>query len=567
MTDPSTVVGLTASFTPQPLVRPLRAALESALESVLGDSATAEVLVADFNQVHQTLLDPASSFEKPLDRLLVLWRIEDVFSAAVTIWVIESGDASALVADVRQLGALVAQAAAAGVPVVATIPPVPEFSWLDPLDTRTSVRLTVLHGQLVAAFVDGIGQAPVTLVDLAALQRQHGSARAHDTRNDLMYHQPYTSEFAKVLGTLLGEALAQLGRPTPKVLAVDADNTLWGGIVGEDGADGILIGDSFPGNGFRALQQGLAYQAANGALLAMVSKNNEQDVEEVFDNRSGDMVLGRSSFAAKRVDWNSKADNIAAIAAELNLGIDSFVFIDDNDVELDEVRQRLSGVEVVKVTDEASEIAELTAGFKAFRFARVSQEDRERTAMMQIEADRKSAASGALSHEDFLRSLELTVRVFEPTEAHVGRVAQLINKTNQFNLTTIRRDEAEVAALVADGTHRVYAAEVSDRFGGYGLVAVAIVETGAERWDVDTFLMSCRVLRRGVEDAILACIAEDAAAVGATALRGRYVPSAKNVQVADFYTERGFSSSGEGQYDAVLPIAPAADHVTVLRDA
>jgi FkbH-like protein len=555
--EPSTVIGLTASFTPQPLVRPLLA--------VLGEGA--EVLAADFNQVHQTLLDPASSFETPIDRLVVLWRVEDVFSAALTAWVIESGDASGLVADVRQLGALVAQAAAAGVPVVATVPPVPVFSWLDPLDTRTSIRLGILHGQLVAAFVEGIGQAPVTLVDVAALQRVHGSARSNDTRNDLMYHQPCTSEFAKILGGLLGEALAQIGRPTPKVLAVDADNTLWGGIVGEDGADGIVVGDSFPGNGFRALQHGLAYQAANGALLALVSKNNEADAVEVFEKRTGDMVLTPTHFAAKRVDWNSKADNIASIAAELNLGVDSFVFIDDNDVELDEVRQRLPGVEVVKVTDEASEIAELTAGFKAFRFARVSQEDRGRTAMMQLEADRKTAAAGALSHEDFLKSLELTVRVFEPTDAHVGRVAQLINKTNQFNLTTVRRDEAEVAALVASDAHRVYAAEVSDRFGGYGLVAVAVVDAGADRWDVDTFLMSCRVLRRGVEDAILQCIADDALAAGAGSLHGSYRPTQKNAQVADFYTDRGFAGSGEGEYDAALPLDLLADHVTVVRDA
>ena len=150
------------------------------------------------------------------------------------------------------------------------------------------------------------------------------------------------------------------------MLAVDADNTLWGGIVGEDGADGILIGDSFPGNGFRALQQGLAYQVANGALLVLVSKNNDADVAEVFEARQGDMVLQRTHFASMRVDWNSKADNLVSLAEELNLGVDSFVFIDDNDVELDEVRQRLPEVGLVKVTDEPDEIAALTAGLHGF---------------------------------------------------------------------------------------------------------------------------------------------------------------------------------------------------------
>ena len=136
------------------------------------------------------------------------------------------------------------------------------------------------------------------------------------------------------------------------MLAVDADNTLWGGIVGEDGADGVIVGDSFPGNGFRALQNGLAYQVANGTLLVMVSKNNDTDVAELFAARHGDLVLTDKHFATKRVDWNSKADNLVSIAEELNLGIDSFVFIDDNDVELEEVRQRLPDVRVIKVTDE-----------------------------------------------------------------------------------------------------------------------------------------------------------------------------------------------------------------------
>jgi FkbH-like protein len=187
--------------------------------------------------------------------------------------------------------------------------------------------------------------------------------------------------------------------------------------------------------------------------------------------------------------------------------------------------------------------------------------------MMQVEGERRAAAADAPSHEEFLASLDLTVRVFEPVDAQVGRVAQLINKTNQFNLTTIRRGEAEVSALLASPDHRVYAAEVSDRFGGYGLVAVAIVDCGPETWEVDTFLMSCRVLRRGVEDAVLQCIADDAAKSGATTLRGSYLPTPKNAQVATFYPDRGFREIDAGRYDAMLPLHLPAEHVTVHRDA
>ena len=555
---PGLLIGVTASFTPHLLIRPL---LETAPDG-------ARVVAADFNQVHQTLMDVRSGFEEPPDRLVVLWRIEDIFTAAVTDWIVENGDAGALVDDVRQLGALGAQAASgAGLPVVAGIPPVPELPWLDPLDTRSCARLAMLHGRLVEAFLDGIGQAPVTLVDLGALVRVHGAEHAYDTRNDLMYHQPFGSEFAKVLGRLVGEAVAAVARPVPKVLAVDADNTLWGGIVGEDGADGIGIGDSFPGNGFRALQQGLVYQAANGALVVLLSKNNEQDVDDAFAARAEDMVLAPRHLAARRVDWNSKADNLRSIAEELNLGLDSFVFIDDNDVELDEIRQRLPGVQVVKVGEEPADIARLTASLTAFRFAKVSREDRERTAMVQVEADRKAAAAQSVSHEDFLRSLDLRVRVFRPSAAQVGRVTQLINKTNQFNLTTIRRDEAAVGALVASEAHRVYAAEVSDRYGGYGLVAVAIVDCGSDAWELDTLLMSCRVLRRGVEDAVLQVISDDAATSGAHVLRGRYLPTPKNAQVATLYPDRGFREIETGLFEAELPLALLVDHVQVQADA
>lgn len=555
-----TRIGIAASFTSAPLHRPLLAAYTAG-----GD---VELLEADFNQIHQTLLDPAAGLGVVPDQLLVLWRIEDVFAQPLVDWLIEGAEPVSLLADVVQVGALVRDAVArAGIPIVVTIPPIPSLPWLDPLDTRTSVRLTVLHGRLVEAFLEGLGDAPVTLVDLGALVRLTGLGAAYDTRNDLMYRQPFTHAFCRTLGTLLGEALSSLSTPAPKVLAVDADNTLWGGILGEDGAAGVAVGDSFPGNAFHALQQGLAYQVANGALLALVSKNNDTDVDEIFEARAGDLGLARRHFAAMRVDWNSKADNLVSIADELNLGIDSFVFIDDNEVELEEVRQRLPEVSVLKVSDEPSEIAELTAGLSAFRFRRVSAEDRERTSMMRAESERRNATSAARTQEEFLASLGLTVRVFRPSAAHVGRVTQLINKTNQFNLTTIRRTEAEVAALLRSPGHHVLAAEVSDRFGAYGLVAVAVVETGPEAWDIETLLMSCRVLRRGVEQGILQCIADDAVAAGAGALRGAYRPTAKNSQVATLYPDLGFAEIGEGRYEACLPLTLVPDHLAIERDA
>ena len=341
-------IGVTASFTPTPLYR--------SLLSTFVSGEDAEVVEADFNLVHQTLLDPEASLGAAPDALLVLWRVEDIFTQSLVDWVVDAADPAGLIEDVRQLGGLVKQAAAGSkAPVVVTTPPVPVFAWLDPLDTRTSVRLTVLHGRLVEAFLDGLDDAPVTLVDLDALVRSHGVQQAYDTRNDLMYRQPFASAFTQALGQLLGEALNSLTTAVPKVLAVDADNTLWGGIVGEDGADGVIVGDSFPGNGFRALQNGLAYQVANGTLLVMVSKNNDADVAELFAARQRRPRPDATSTSPPSASTGTaRPTTSVSIAEELNLGIDSFIFIDDNDVELEEVRQRLPDVRVIKVTDEPS---------------------------------------------------------------------------------------------------------------------------------------------------------------------------------------------------------------------
>ena len=421
-----TCVGVTASFTPQLLLR--------AMTRVLG-AEDVDVQVADYNQVHQSLMDPSSSFERTPDRLVVLWRVEDVFEASLVEWIMGTADESGLLEDVRQLGALVAQAArAGGTSVVASTPPVPEPHWLDPLDTRTSVRLSVLHGRLLEAYLDGIGDAPVTLLDLAALVRVHGSEQAYDTRNDLMYHQPFSSRFAQALGTLLGEAIASQGRPVPKVVVVDADNTLWGGIVGEDGPDGVEVGDSYPGNVYRASSRGWPKRRPRGAARA-VTKNNDDDFGELFERRSGDLVLASTHLAAYRGNW-SEGRQHRRPRRELNLGLDSFVFLDDNPVEIEEVRPRL-GVEVVQVSGRAvgDRRPRVVAGLPAPASpARIGQ----RTGMMQGERERQELQrSGRL--DGGLPRLARHPGARGPNSGPVRRVTQLVNKTNQFNLTTTAR--------------------------------------------------------------------------------------------------------------------------------
>jgi FkbH-like protein len=291
-------------------------------------------------------------------------------------------------------------------------------------------------------------------------------------------------------------------------------------------------------------------------LLAMASKNNHDDVLEVFRTHD-DMVLSVEDIAIWRVNWGPKSQNIREIAAELNIGEDALVLIDDSHYELAEVQASLPHVRCLQVPEEIAELPGLIAGSGLFRNMRVSAEDLQRTEMILSEQARKDQGS-SMTREEFLTSLGLVVDYFEVADEHVGRVAQLTNKTNQFNLTTVRRSEADVRTLLASNDHLVRAIRVSDKFGDYGLVGVAVLQRLDDTWDIETLLMSCRVLGRGIETAFIARLAEDVVAAGGERITARYVPTAKNVIVADLYARHGFRDEGTGRFAAPACAVTAA---------
>jgi FkbH-like protein len=321
---------------------------------------------------------------------------------------------------------------------------------------------------------------------------------------------------------------------------LDCDNTLWGGIVGEDGIGGLALGDTFPGRAFQAFQRELQMLKSRGVLLAIASKNDEAEVLTVFERHDG-MLLTLDDIAARQINWQPKSEGIKAISAELNIGVDSLVFIDDNAYELAEASAAIPELRCLQVPEELADLPTLLSESGLFRRVRISGEDRRRTQMMKSEAQRRTQLV-TMDREQFLKSLELCVTFLSVSEDQITRVAQLTNKTNQFNLTTLRRDESEIRQLVESPAHDVWAISVNDRFGDYGIVGVAIVEHDGDTWTIDTLLMSCRVLGRGVETAFLTAIADDALARGATRLVGRYEPTRKNGQVATFYSDHGFEA-------------------------
>jgi FkbH-like protein len=431
---------------------------------------------------------------------------------------------------------------------------VPQHLALGVLDARDELGQTVLFTEINTRLAE-LARARyrnVFIVDEERVQARAGKSGATDARLWLSARMPWSEA---VLHNLSREYLRYVKAArglSRKCVVVDLDNTLWGGVIGEDGLAGIKLGSDAPGSAFVALQRQLLNLWRRGILLAVCSKNNPEDALPVFEQHP-EMVLKQEHFAAMRINWQPKAENIREIAKELNIGIDSLVFLDDNPVERAAVRAALPQVLTPELpTDPSQYRRALVEIWDAFDALAMTDEDRNRNKLYQEQRARAEAqsqleqASGSL--DEYLAGLELAVEIEPCNDFSLPRISQLTGKTNQFNVTTRRYTEAEIVGMQALGW-RVYSARVRDRFGDNGLTAVAIAGPAhADTWSIDTFLMSCRVMGRGVETAMFAWIADEARRAGARSLRGRYLPTAKNSMVRDLYRQHGFTLvEGDGR--------------------
>ena len=367
----------------------------------------------------------------------------------------------------------------------------------------------------------------------AALLRRYPVADYYDPHAHQLGHVRYTPACYAAIGTAVFRALFRLKTGPFKVIVLDCDNTLWKGACGEEGPAGIEVTAAH-----RALQEFMIGQMNAGMLLCLCSKNNERDVLDVFEQRN-DMPLRREHLVAWRINWNSKSENIRSLARELGLGLDSFIFIDDNPVDCADVRINCPEVVTLQLPRNSESFASFMDHVWAFDRTGSTAEDRSRTKMYQEGAQRQRYRERALSLKDFVRGLQLRIETAEATEDELGRVSQLTFRTNQFNLTTIRRPVGEIRALLKRGNARCLAVRVADRFGDYGLVGVVIYESGADRFRVDTLLLSCRVLGRGVEHAVLSRLGERALKEGKQFVALHCVPSGKNQLALEFITRIG----------------------------
>lgn len=377
--------------------------------------------------------------------------------------------------------------------------------------------------------------------DVNFLASYHGRKNWRDEKVYDLYKLPcsygqlgaYSDSLAGVCGSIFGK--------THKALVLDLDNTLWGGVIGDDGVAGIQIGEgSGTGEAFKRFQTYLKQLKDRGILLTVCSKNEDKNAREPFLRRE-EMVLKLEDFSCFIANWETKPENIKKIAKTLNIGLESLVFVDDNPAERTLVRQALPQVTVLELPEDPALYVRTLNEASFFETLSVTAEDSARTAQYQQEAQRREALSEVEDYSEYLKSLKMKAEVRPFDELHLPRISQLINKTNQFNLTTKRYTEADVEAFTDDENTITRYIKLSDQFGDHGLISVLIAQVRGKALEIDTWLMSCRVFQREVESLMLKEVIQAAKAKGLTSVTGSYIPTAKNDVVKNLYKDFGFN--------------------------
>ena len=353
-----------------------------------------------------------------------------------------------------------------------------------------------------------------------------------------------TEYIPKFINELMGYTYAVTGT-TKKCIVLDLDNTLWGGIVGEDGFDNIKLGDNPVGRSFVEFQKRLLALNQRGIILAVNSKNNFNDAIEVIQKHPN-MILREDNFACVKINWDDKAVNLQKISEELNIGLDSMVFFDDDPINQEYVKESLPEVLVVNLPKDSSQYSQIIMELKEFDVLKITKEDTKRGEMYLGQKKRKELEGKVGNFNEFLKQMNIVVNVKKADSFSIPRISQLTLKTNQFNLTTKRYQEEEIRKFLSSDNNIVECVQVSDKFGDNGITGTYIVEKkNDEEWIIDTFLLSCRIMGRGVEEIMMNQIIEKAKLSGIKRLKGEFIPTAKNKPAENFYEKLGFRKENE----------------------
>lgn len=379
-----------------------------------------------------------------------------------------------------------------------------------------------------------------------------GKKCLEDKKSWIIAKNPYNHKFYIELSKQYVKLFKAIYGIRKKCVVIDLDNTIWGGIIGEDGVEGISLGESYPGKYFKDFQNELLKLKNRGVVLAVCSKNNYEDVIAVLDNHP-DMLLQKSDFANIKVNWEDKAANIKQIAEELNIGLDSIVFIDDSRFECELIKHELPEVQVVSLPQNPSSYVDTIHNLSAFETVSITDEDLNKTQVYMAQQKRNSLRKNSGDLEKYYFSLQMTIEVNLADKYVIPRISQLTQKTNQFNLTTRRYTEEDIEKLIKDDDCIIYYVRVRDKFGDSGISGCCILnKLNNEDILIDTFLLSCRVMGRNIERAFLSFIAEKIKEKGFKKIVGEYVPNKKNKVVEKFYESMGFKEVVSNSYSLEL---------------
>ena len=521
-------ISISATFTAEPVEESLRFWLDE-----LGWRDA--VRFAPFNQVFQQLLDPAGLLAANRSGLNVLLvRVED--------WL--RNDVEPEVVSREFVDTVRAAAESWTVPILLVFcPSSPVFAFDERAICRELAGLSSVHTVLTEEL---LGQYPV--------------AEIHDPHSDELGRVPYTPSFFAALGTLVARKIHALRMPPFKVIALDCDGTLWRGVCGEDGPEGVVVGPAQS-----ALQKFMLRQHDSGMLLCLASKNNVEDVLETFRVHP-EMPLRLEHFISHRINWDSKGHNLRGLADELQLGLDTFILVDDNPKESSEANTACPGILALTLPPVGDDIPGFLNHVWAFDRLRVTEEDRQRAEMYAVQAQRGRLERQSASLAEFLRSLQLQVKIEPVTPEQLPRVSQLTQRTNQMNFSTVRRTESEVRDFLRVGGECL-AVTVEDRFGSYGLTGAILFTCDTTVLAIDTFLVSCRVLGRGVEHRMLRRLGEIASGRGLKRVDASFASSPRNRPALLFLESAGrrFHETREGgllfrfptDYAAAIEYRPA----------
>ena len=404
-----------------------------------------------------------------------------------------------------------------------------------------------------------IGVEASLFLDLDEVLAQIGREAFFDRRLWYSAQFPFAAAASREVSRRVVGIGAALKFPKAKVIALDLDNTLWGGIIGEDGLDGIALGHEYPGNAYMAFQRRLLDFQQRGFILALCSKNNPADVDQVL-NEHPHQILKPEHFAAIRVNWEPKPDNLVALAEELNLGLDSFIFVDDSDYECALVRRQLPEVEVIQTPARPVGVPYCLDQVSRLELLSLTVEDQKKTEMYAQERIRRQLRQNAERGgglDGYLASLQMVMKVGIDDLAPLKRLSQLTQKTNQFNLTTRRYDEPHIRRLIDASNWMVSYFSLKDVFGESGIVGLAVFDLSEPAVaELDTFLMSCRVIGRKAESAFINALLKRLAASGVREVLADYLPTPKNGLVTSFLPDHGFAAGADGRFRRDLVATP-----------